>query len=121
MNMKGDDRDFKGGMLCLPGPNELEVQVRIVLIGLCAAILIGIGGDQAHGRVIASLLILVVVLLYLLGIRLSGAWHLDHLDYHEDVRDKVTLAFNCCYLSYARIVKKYFNPLNMKPKGQESH
>lgn len=76
MDMERDDRDLKGCMLRLPCPNELRVQMRVILIGLHASVFVGFGGDQAHGRVIASLLVLVVVLLDLLGIRLSGAWQL---------------------------------------------
>ena len=34
MDMEGDGGDLKGGMLCLSGPDELRIEVRIVLIGL---------------------------------------------------------------------------------------
>ena len=71
MDMEGYDRDLKGCMLCLPGPNELRIKVKIILIGLHAAIFVCLGGYQAHGRVIAALLVLVVVLLDLLCIWLS--------------------------------------------------
>lgn len=71
MDMEGDDGDLKGCALCLPCPNELRIEVRVVLIGLHAAIFVCLGGYQAHGRVIAAFLVLVVVLLDLLGIWLS--------------------------------------------------
>ena len=66
MDMERDDRDLKGCMLRLPGPNELRIKVRVVLIGLHAAVFVGLRGHEAHGRVIAAFLVLVVVLLDLL-------------------------------------------------------
>jgi len=52
MDMQGDCRDLERGVLSLPCPDELGIEMRVVIVGLGFAIYISSGSDQANGRVV---------------------------------------------------------------------
>ena len=51
-------------MLGLPGPDELRVEVRIVLVGFSAGVRVGFGRHEADGRIVGPLLLGMLELLY---------------------------------------------------------
>ena len=72
VDVERDGRDLEAGALGLAGPDELRVEVRIVRVRLaCAASRVGLRRDQADGRVVDPLLVVVLVLLDRL---LAAAW-----------------------------------------------
>jgi hypothetical protein len=52
MDMQGDCRDLERGVLSLACPDELGIEMRIILVGLGFAVYISGGSDQADGRVV---------------------------------------------------------------------
>jgi len=52
MDMQGDRGDIERGVLGFPGPDELRIEMRVVLVCLGFAVYISGGSDQANGRVI---------------------------------------------------------------------
>ena len=61
MNVQGNGRHIERGMLCLPGPSKLRVQVRIVGVSLLLFVGISVRCNQANGRVVQPFLVVVCV------------------------------------------------------------
>ena len=62
-------------MLRLARPDELGIEMRIVGVAAAALLPVGFRRDQAHGRVVEPLLVLVLVGLNGHFVRLMGAGH----------------------------------------------
>ena len=65
VNVQGDGRHLERGVLGLPGPDELRIEVRVVGVGLLARVLVGLRRHQANRRVVHALLVGVRVVLNL--------------------------------------------------------
>lgn len=75
MHVQGDGGNGKGGVLRLSRPDELGIEMGIVGVAAAALLPVGLGRDQAHGRVVEPLLVFVLVGFDGLFVRLMGAGH----------------------------------------------
>lgn len=83
VDVEGDCWDFKKGVFGFSCPDERGVKVRVVCVGLFAAVVVCVGGYETDGRVVAALLSFMVVLLDGFFIRLAGSGHYSYLYYCE--------------------------------------
>jgi len=79
VNVQGDGGDLERSVLGLAGPDELWIEMGIVLVGPGFAVYIGGGCDQANRRVIKTLLLIMLVLFKGVESGLPGLCHSDHL------------------------------------------
>jgi hypothetical protein len=68
-----DGGDFERGMLGFSCPLQRGVKMRVVGMGLFAAVAVGVGGYETDGRVVAPFFTFVVVLFDGLLFRFTGS------------------------------------------------